>query len=43
MERRIEKRLGVHDEQLKAIFEAIQKLLTPPEEPKEYKIGFGRF
>jgi phage regulator Rha-like protein len=43
MERRVEKRLGAHDAQLKAIFEAIQKLLTPPEEPKEYKIGFGRF
>jgi phage regulator Rha-like protein len=41
MERRVEKRLGVHDEQLKAIFEAIQKLLTPPDEKKEYKIGFG--
>jgi hypothetical protein len=40
MERRYEKRLGIHDEQLKAIFEAIQKLLTPPEEPKKYKIGF---
>jgi ORF6N domain len=41
IERRVEKRLGEHDEQLKAIFEAIQKLLTPPEEKKEYKIGFG--
>jgi hypothetical protein len=28
---------------IKAIFEAIQKLLTPPDEKKEYKIGFGRF
>jgi phage regulator Rha-like protein len=41
MERRVEKRLGAHDEQLKAIFEAIQKLLTPPEEPKKNRIGFG--
>jgi phage regulator Rha-like protein len=40
MERGVEKRLGVHDAQLKAIFEAIQKLLTPPEEPKKNKIGF---
>jgi beta-galactosidase beta subunit len=41
MERRVEKRLGVHDAQLKAIFEAIQQLLTPPEEPKKNKMGFG--
>jgi phage regulator Rha-like protein len=41
MERRVEKRFGVHDQQLKAIFEAIQKLLTPPEEPKKNRIGFG--
>jgi phage regulator Rha-like protein len=41
MERRVEKRLGVHDAQLKAIFEAIQQLLTPPEEPKKNRMGFG--
>ena len=41
MERRVGQRLGVHDQQLKAIFEAIQKLLVLPEEPKKNKIGFG--
>jgi hypothetical protein len=41
MERRVEKRLGVHDAQLKSIFDAIQKLLTPPDEPKKNRIGFG--
>jgi phage regulator Rha-like protein len=41
MERRYEKRFGVQDLQMKEIFEAIQKLLTPPEEPKKNRIGFG--
>lgn len=40
MERRYEQRFGAHDKQLKEIFEAIQKLITPPEEKREYKIGF---
>jgi phage regulator Rha-like protein len=41
LERRYEKRFDAHDQQMKEIFEAIQKLLTPPEEPKKNKIGFG--
>jgi ORF6N domain len=30
-----------HDKQLKVVFEAIRKLLTPPEEPPKRRIGFG--
>jgi hypothetical protein len=40
MERRYEKRFGAHDQQLREIFEAIQKLLAPPEEPKKNRMGF---
>jgi hypothetical protein len=41
MERRYEKRFGVHDQQMKEIFAAIQKLLMPPEESPKRKIGFS--
>jgi phage regulator Rha-like protein len=37
LERKIEK----HDEEIKAIFNAIRQLMTPPEKPKR-KIGFRR-
>jgi phage regulator Rha-like protein len=37
LERKIEK----HDEEIKAIFNAIRQLMTPPEKPKR-KIGFKR-
>lgn len=40
MERRYEKRFGAYDQHLKEIFEAIQKLLMPPEEPPKQRIGF---
>jgi hypothetical protein len=30
-----------HDIQLKVVFEAIRKLLTPAEEPPKRRIGFG--
>jgi hypothetical protein len=30
-----------HDKQLKVVFEAIRKLLTPPEDPPKRRIGFG--
>jgi hypothetical protein len=35
----LERRIGSHDEQIQAIFEAIRQLMTPPE-PKKRKIGF---
>ena len=34
-----ERKIGTHDEQIQAIFEAIRQLMTPPE-PKKRKIGF---
>jgi hypothetical protein len=30
-----------YDEQFKVVFDAIRKLLTPPEEPPKRRIGFG--
>ena len=35
----LERKVGTHDEQIQAIFEAIRQLMTPPE-PKKRKIGF---
>jgi len=35
----LERKVGTHDEQIQAIFEAIWQLMTPPE-PKKRKIGF---
>jgi uncharacterized membrane protein len=35
----LERRIGAHDEQIQAIFEAIRQLMTPPE-PNRRKIGF---
>jgi hypothetical protein len=35
----LESRIGEHDEQIQAIFEAIRQLMLPPERPKK-KIGF---
>jgi hypothetical protein len=35
----LEARLGEHDEQIEAIFEAIRQLMVPPEQPRK-KIGF---
>jgi hypothetical protein len=35
----LEKKLGDHDEQIQAIFEAIRQLMAPPDKPKK-KIGY---
>ena len=35
----LEDKLGQHDEQIQAIFEAIRQLMTPPDRPKK-RIGF---
>jgi hypothetical protein len=35
----LEERMEDHDERIKAIFEAIRQLMTPPDRPKK-KIGF---
>ena len=35
----LERKIGTHNEQIQAIFEAIRQLMTPPE-PKKRKIGF---
>jgi len=35
----LEKRIGEHDEQIQAVFEAIRQLMTLPEKPRK-KIGF---
>jgi hypothetical protein len=35
----LERRIGTHDEQIQAIFDAIRQLMAPPE-PKKRKIGF---
>ena len=35
----LERKIGTHDEQIQAIFEAIRQLMTP-QEPKKRKIGF---
>ncbi len=39
LEREAAERLGVHDEQIANIFEAIRKLIAPPPRPKR-KVGF---
>jgi phage regulator Rha-like protein len=35
----LERKIGAHDEQIQAVFQAIRQLMTPPE-PKKRKIGF---
>ena len=35
----LERRIGIHDEQIQMVFEAIRQLMTPPE-PNKRKIGF---
>jgi hypothetical protein len=35
----LERKIGTHDEQIELIFDAIRKLMTPPESNKR-KIGF---
>jgi phage regulator Rha-like protein len=37
----LEKRMGDHDEQIQAIFEAIRRLMEPPPAPPKRPIGFG--
>jgi len=37
--RQLEKRMDEHDEEIKEIFEAIRKLMSPPDSPKR-RIGF---
>jgi len=36
----LEKKLTVHDDQIRLIIEAIKQLMTPPELPKKRVIGF---
>jgi len=36
----LEKRVGRHDAEIQAIFEAIRQLMAPPPEPPKRKIGF---
>ncbi len=36
---KLERRISVHDEDIQAIFDAIRRLMTPPD-PKTRKIGF---
>ena len=38
----LERKFGIHDEQIQAIFEAIRQLITPPgpPEPPPKEIGF---
>jgi len=36
----LEQKLGDHDEQIQAIFEAIRQLMLPPDEKGKKKIGF---
>ena len=35
----LEKKIGTHDRQIAAVFEAIKRLMAPPERPKK-EIGF---
>ena len=38
-----ERKLGQHDDHFRVVFEAIRRLMLPPEEPaKKRRIGFGR-
>lgn len=39
LERKFERRLGEHDEQLQAVFRALRQLAAPPERPRR-QIGF---
>ncbi len=39
---KVEKMERKYDAQFKIVFDTLRKLLAPPEEPREYKIGFGR-
>ena len=36
----LEQRVGKHDEEIAAIFEAIRQLMAPPEKPRKREIGF---
>ena len=38
--KQLERKVGVHDDQIAAIFEAIRRLMTPPLEKNKSKIGF---
>lgn len=38
---RLERRVGEHDHELKAIIQAIRQLVQPPEPPRQRRIGFG--
>jgi hypothetical protein len=39
----LDQRVGVHDEAIRQLIEAIRQLMSPPPEPKRRgKIGFGR-
>jgi ORF6N domain len=40
LERESKSRLGKHDEQLAAVFEALRQLISPPPRPKR-RVGFG--
>jgi hypothetical protein len=35
----LERRMGAHDQQIQAVFQAIRQLMAPPE-PKKRKMGF---
>ena len=36
----LEERIGRHDEQIQAVFDAIRQLMAPPPEPPKRRIGF---
>jgi hypothetical protein len=40
LERERRERLGKHDQQLTAVFEALRQLISPPPRPKR-RVGFG--
>jgi hypothetical protein len=37
----LERRVGEHDHELRAIIQALRQLITPPEPPRRPRIGFG--
>ena len=37
----LERRVGAHDHELKAIIQAMRQLVKPPEGPRRRRIGFG--
>jgi hypothetical protein len=37
----LERRVGEHDHELKAIIQAIRQLIEPPEPPRRSRVGFG--